>query len=435
MENTQSTSGSSALLKVGCHELVIGMYISELDQPWANTPFPVGGFHVKKVNHIETLQRICRYVLIDVNRGKRPKRQRRAELTVLSGARKNSPIATEMKIDRDAYPITSTTKQEIDNVVRLYANLNLELEQTYSRARAGEGLELGKLDQPITEAIECLVRNPAAFIWYLNTDPTQALKTSYCVRAAIWSALLARNVGLPEAEIKILFLGTLIADIGLSLLPERLVEKRKFFKKKDFIAYSKHTQFSLEILGEEKDVDSKIVAIARGHHERHDGNGFPRKLNGEQIPVLAKFANIGYSFERLLHCDSGKKMRSPSTAISRLYKQRKLKFSEQLVVEFIHALGMYPAGSVVELGSGELALVLEQSENEKLAPCVALVTNSSKKVLSRVKHLDLSSLDQYSDRRSIVKIVDPNQFGIDPRIYALKMFGRRIGIGSLSIRL
>ncbi|HJO11443.1 MAG: DUF3391 domain-containing protein [Gammaproteobacteria bacterium] len=194
MQITQTETSPRALLKLNPGELLIGMYVSELDQPWVNTSFPVGGFHVKKAEQIETLQRICRYVIIDLNQGTRPKKQRKANLTILSNARKKAPFATAINIKRDTYPITSTPKQEIDKVVRLYSSLNAELEQMFSQAREGEGLQLGNLDQSISGAVDSLIRNPSAFIWYLNTDPTRALKTSYCVRAAIWAALLARNV-------------------------------------------------------------------------------------------------------------------------------------------------------------------------------------------------------------------------------------------------
>ncbi len=78
MQITQTETSPRALLKLNPGELLIGMYVSELDQPWVNTSFPVGGFHVKKAEQIETLQRICRYVIIDLNQGTRPKKQRKA---------------------------------------------------------------------------------------------------------------------------------------------------------------------------------------------------------------------------------------------------------------------------------------------------------------------------------------------------------------------
>jgi HD-GYP domain-containing protein (c-di-GMP phosphodiesterase class II) len=73
----------------------------------------------------------------------------------------------------------------------------------------------------------------------------------------------------------------LVADIGLSLLPNKLLDKRGSFRKKEFLVYCKHTQFSLELLGQEKGIDSRIAGIVRCHHERHDGSGFPRNLIGE----------------------------------------------------------------------------------------------------------------------------------------------------------
>ena len=128
----------------------------------------------------------------------------------------------------------------------------------------------------------------------MNPDEVQA--TDYCVRASIWAAILARQFGIRKSEIQTLFMGTLLADIGMQALPEKLLSKRGSFRKKEFLAYKKHVELGMELVTSKSKLDSKVTGIIRCHHERHDGMGFPRGLQGEQIPQLARFANLAYSF-------------------------------------------------------------------------------------------------------------------------------------------
>jgi HD-GYP domain-containing protein (c-di-GMP phosphodiesterase class II) len=220
----------------------------------------------------------------------------------------------------------------------------------------------------------------------------------------------------------------------MHLLPERLLKKRRHFRKKEFLAYRKHVEFGLDFLSQHPELDERILRIVRCHHERNDGRGFPRGIRGDQIPALARYASLAYCFERLLrtHCESGKI--SPVKAIARLYKQRLLKLPEQLIVEFIHVLGMYPVGTVVELSSGELAIILEQNDSQRLFPLVAMITNAERKLLKTPIKCDLSK-QKGTSNLSIMKGVDPQEFEIDLIDYRLQFFGKRVGIGPLSFRL
>ena len=59
-------------VKVDIADLIIGMYVSGLDRPWSQTPFPLQGFYIRQTDDIEQLRMYCKYVLVDVQRVKRP---------------------------------------------------------------------------------------------------------------------------------------------------------------------------------------------------------------------------------------------------------------------------------------------------------------------------------------------------------------------------
>jgi HD-GYP domain-containing protein (c-di-GMP phosphodiesterase class II) len=419
------------LCQVSTRELVIGMFIAELDCAWSATPFPPGGFHLKKADDIATLNKFCRTVQIDLNKGTGPKLLKQKQLTILSSARKASPQAVDLKVKRDAYPVSQTLKQLIDSSAAAYQELSLQFTELTGRVRAGHDLRLTDLDSSLDACLDSIIANPQTMVWLLNTDSFPVAGGRYCVRAAVWATMLARQFGLPRKELRALMLGTLLCDIGLYLLPERLVNKRGFFRKKEFLAYRKHVEFGLELLNQQSGLDDRVPRIVRCHHERNDGLGFPRGLKGEQIPALARFAHLAYCCERYLRTAAADRFMSPATAISRLYKQRDLKFPEQLIVEFIHLLGMYPLGSLVTLSTEETAVVLEQHGAERMNPKVAVLLDAQGIAVDKPRIIDLSA--EAADC-TISNSQPPGYRNLNAEQYRLAFFGKRVALGPLSFR-
>jgi len=436
-------TAADSLLRVNCSDLLLGMYISELDCAWSETPFSVGGFHLKTAEDIETLSKHCKFVSIDTNKGTLPRAVKLNQLTILSSARRAVPASASLKINRATYPVLYPIKQQIDKSYRCYARLKQDFYTQAQAIRAVEEMDLSCLEKSIDVLNDEIVGNPQTLIWVLNTDPDARRKTDYCVRAAIWASILARQTGMILADLRALFMGTLLADIGMQLIPERLVYKRGPFSKQELSAYKRHVNLALEVVASYPQLDSRVTGIIRCHHERHDGLGFPRGLRGEQIPVLARFANLAYCFERLLKLDTDGPSSPPAKALSRIYKQRVIKFPQQLVVELIHVMGVYPLGSLVELSSGEVALVLEQKAQQKLSPKVAVLTDNNKSPIEAIQIVELGSEDNALESRIVVSSYrnadssgkEKPGASLKPGNYIFSFCGRKIGIGALSLRL
>ena len=402
----------------------------------------MGGFHLKNAEDIEVLAKHCKHVVIDTNKGVQPRRARENQLTILSSARRAAPASSSIKIDRDLYQQTRSVKQQIDKAYKLHQTLKVNFATQALAVRNSEDMDIPLLEKSISGLVESAIANPQTHIWLLNTNSSDRIDTDYCVRAAIWSVVLARQVGMHSHDMHILCMGTLLADIGMQLLPERLVNKRGPFRKKEYLAYRKHSDFGVDVVSHYPDLDDRIAGIVRAHHERQDGRGFPRKLRAGQIPVLARYANLAYCFERLLCSNGDGCALPPAKALTKLYKQRALKFPEQLVIELIHLMGTYPIGSLIKLSSGEIGLVLEQNSKEKLSPKIALLTDNKMAVFEKPKLVDLANQGKSKIDRSIVSSYRSKNAAnklaggkdLDPRNYCFSFFGKRVGFGSLSFR-
>ncbi|MCH7671863.1 MAG: DUF3391 domain-containing protein [Proteobacteria bacterium] len=451
MTPPESHVAADHIVKLDCDDLLPGMYICELDRAWSDTPFQIDGFHLKTAEDIQLVLKFCQFVYIDTNRGAKPQKMKRDQLTILSSARKATPVSASVKVERDTYPITHSIKQQLDKARKSYHSIKLELDaqalairQRAGKARSAVGgeaesqnLNIALLDQQLLRLIDTIVANPQALIWILNTESVASIAkqhANYCVRAAIWAGILARQLGMSKSDMKVLFQGTLLADIGMNLLPQRLVSKRGPFRRKEFLAYVKHVEFGLEILSGQAALDNRVAGIVRCHHERHDGLGFPAGIGGKKIPALARIANLAYCYERLLRIHSRQRV-SPAKAMSRLYKQRELKFSQQLVAEFIQVMGIYPVGTVVALASGEQALILEQNPHEKLSPKIAIVTDTDQAVLKKASIVDLAKQEYATTDRIITGAPAPSRTRVNSSKYAQSFFGKKIGVGRFSFRL
>ncbi len=191
--------------------------------------------------------------------------------------------------------------------------------------------------------------------------------------------------------------------------------------------YRKFVEYSVETLRATQGVPADIIHIVRNHCERFDGSGYPQGLIGDKIPFLAKVAAIVTVYDEVTNPRNSKYPLAPSKAMARLYDMRNIEFQEELVVQFIQALGIYPTGTLVELNTGEVAVVVEQTFARRLKPKVAVVIDANKTKLTEPKILDL--FEDFSEKlrkaekrgqptssvkaTEIVKDLEPGSFDID----------------------
>jgi hypothetical protein len=109
-----------------------------------------------------------------------------------------------------------------------------------------------------------------------------------------------------------------------------------------------------------------------------------------------------------------------------LNKQAGTKFQEEVVEQFIRAIGMFPTGSLVELNTGEVAIVIEQNVERRLRPKLLVLLNADRQPVRRNKTIDLSKLPDQADKKNALWIqggFEAGSFNIDPKDYFLQPKG------------
>jgi HD-GYP domain-containing protein (c-di-GMP phosphodiesterase class II) len=149
------------------------------------------------------------------------------------------------------------------------------------------------------------------------------------------------------------------------------------------------------------------------HHERADGSGYPQGLVNEQIPILGRMAGIVDTYDAITSrrpYAADAHPQTPHQAIRELYELRDREFQSELVEQFIQAVGLYPTGSLVELSTGEVGVVVATNGLRRLRPTVMLILDNDQKPLVEFRHVNLSTIP---DGPTVAKGLPAGSYGID----------------------
>ena len=157
--------------------------------------------------------------------------------------------------------------------------------------------------------------------------------------------------------------------------------------------------------------------MIRAHHERFDGSGYPRGIRGDAIALDGQIAGIVDAFDSLVAPRPFGENLTPTQALNILYKGRGTQFHPAIVEQFIQCIGVYPVGSVVELNTGEVAVVIAQNMVRRLQPRIMVVRDANGQRLHPYKMLDLMKEPKArpDEPYRIQKALDYDAVQVDPR--------------------
>lgn len=444
-------------IKIDVNEVTVGMFVSGLDRPWTQTPFPLQGFYIRDPEEIKELRAHCHHVFIDVIKGSSPIK---ARLKTLS---KNAPIEEKfrrtakgvkqkdvapMRVRHGVYPTAVIPIQkEIDDARKLHQSVHSALRSVIEQLSSEQQqIPLAETKRVAGAMVDSVLRSPDAFTWLSRVRDKDEYTYNHAVRSAVLAILYGRHIGLSKDDLDVLALGVLMKDIGKTCLPRQLLENQNRSRTEQE-AYEQFVLYGVEILRKLPDVKPRVTAVIKTHCERINGSGFPEHLRGNRIPLLGKIAGIVTFYDETTN-PRGARPLSPSKAVAKLYELRDIEFQSDLVVEFIRAIGLYPTGTLVELNTGEVAVVVEQNFQRRLKPKVMIVLDAYKSSLSEPVFLDMAEDDRQKQQRvdagklhpsemervEIVQDLEPGIFEIDIAKVLdgyLAQLGRRKGTGLL----
>jgi len=421
-------------LKVATCDLDIGMFVSGLDRPWLGTPFFTQGFLIETREDIDRLRKYCQAVYVDTRRSSRPQfLQRREPSTPATPRRggaksrkgaKEKPHHDRPRIPMDrifvgrplkAYVDDSGWEEEEPHAQQALNTLIGDIDDIFEHVSAGEKLNVVRLRKSVEPVVESISRNPDACLWVTRLKQHDNYTYQHSLSTAMWAVSLGRQVGLPRRDLRSLAMGCMLMDIGKLRVDPELLQAQRDLTTEEAAKVAAHVPYGMEILQECGILNQDVVDMVAHHHERYDGSGYPNGLKGDQIPPFARIAGIVDTYDALTSNRHYANAVSPSEAIKLLYESRDEDFQAELVESFIQAIGIYPAGTLVELSSGEVGVVVAEYRTRRLRPKVMVLLDANKKKLTRTKVIDLQehNVNGSSIPLTIKTSLEPSAYGID----------------------
>lgn len=388
-------------LRVG--DLRLGMYVCELDRPWLETPFLFQGFELKTDADIEAVSKYCEYVYIDLLR------TRTVEIT-LDAAPPPRSFFNEHGIkgfDQEVEK-AETARERTSNLVKRFID----------DVRFGNSLDVHLAKAAVSECVAGILRSPDALMFVSQMRERDENLCQHAFNVCVYAIMLGHTAGLEARELENLGTCGLLHDIGKVSISDKILNKQGPLTDEEFAIVQQHTALGRDILMSGRNVFSGTVDVAYGHHENVDGSGYPRGLEGHQLNINCKIVAIVEKYDALVSPRPFRPAYNHLDAIDILNQMAtKNRLDPPLTTAFINAMGIYPPGSVVELSTGEVAIVLQSNPKQRLRPQILTVRDASAKPVEVLVDMALKNTDDRGRPYRIKAVRRPDDFGINLNHY------------------
>ena len=399
--------------KIGVEELRVGMFI-HLDLGWMAHPFPVGSFRIANAQQIEKIRglglkqlrwspeksELAAAAAGARGRERRCPPQRRSRRS--RKARSRPPSANAASTCSAQRAAAELCQRQFDEAGQAWqAAQDKVLAEPQQACRDTEDLSRSLLDKMLVDGDMCI---------RLLTCSAGDAAGSHAMNVAVISLLMGRVFGLGEDEMLDLGTGALLHDVGKLDLPERVRQLDEHMCREDVALYRDHVAHGVAH-GRRMGMRPGAMLVLAQHHENADGSGFPLRVKTERMSVAARIVALVNRYDNLCNSPVLAQAHTPHEALSMLFAQAQSKFDASMLNSFIRMMGVYPAGSVVQLTDDRYALVMSVNSTRPLKPNV--LVHDPKLPRDEALHLNLMSTPDLGIRRSL----KPSQLPADALAY------------------
>ena len=395
------------LRKVDVINLRTGMYVAELDRPWVESPFLFQGFIIESEEDLAKLRESCKYVYVDDMKGPQLADNRFIRRTPSTGAK--TTIVGASQAEKAAF--TTDVKQ----MAQTRAKASASVTRVLGDVRLGKSLDTQESKVVVETLVDNISHNPNSMLWLTNLRQKHERTANHCLNVSILAIAFGRHLGMGEDELNKLGLGAMLHDVGKMRIPPQILDKPGVFTEEERMVVRKHPSDGYGVLKLSKQLPPEVLDIVMHHHERVNGRGYPDGLSGDAVSLPARIVGLVDAYDNLTGDSLYRAVLPPGEALRMLRSDGANEYGRELVEEFIRCLGIYPVGSVVQLQSGAIAMIVSSNLTSRLKPVVLLLRDEDGENVRPRALLNLSTLseDKLADKWGIKGMVNPNNIGLD----------------------
>jgi len=411
-------SDSKTLKRINVDQVRVGMFLHSLDGAWMDHPFWRSRFVISSDGDLRKLQTSrLDGVWIDTAKGLdvatrveecpevmsqrvalgSPMIRAEAFTTASSVASPPAPMPV---------PAPSTDfQQELAAAQAIYRKGREQLQSMFGQARLGKAVDAEACMPLVNDITESVFRNPGALVSLARLKTQDDYTYMHSVAVCALMVALGREVGLDADACRAAGFAGLLHDMGKAAMPLDVLNKPGKLTDEEFAVMKSHPERGHEMLLESGQVTEDALDVCLHHHEKVDGSGYPQRLQGDQISLLARMGAVCDVYDAITSDRPYKAGWDPAESIAKMASW-KGHFDPAIFKSFVKSLGIYPTGSLVRLKSNKLAVVVEQNPTNLISPVVKVFFSIASQMPLVPQRVDLSrSQDAIIGRES------PEQWG------------------------
>jgi HD-GYP domain-containing protein (c-di-GMP phosphodiesterase class II) len=319
--------------------------------------------------------------------------------------------------DRSQEPV-SQVELELPKAAKAYTKALDTTRALVAACRMNKKIEIEAVEENVHDLIESVSRNHDALMALMKLRRFDDYTYTHSLNVSVLAISTGKTLGLGVTELRTLGLGTMFHDLGKSRIPGHILNKPGKLTDEEFAIMRNHAALSGDIIRDQKlKVDDMVHNIARHHHERIDGSGYPDSLKGQDaIPNLVTICGLSDVYDALSSDRIYHPGLSPHESLKFIYSLRGSHFQAEWVDRFVQSVGIYPPGTIIQLNSKQTAVVMEVDPASLQAPLVKIIADPSGIIYSRPLLLNLAS-EAEAKGLKIDRVVPSDEAGFNPSFY------------------
>lgn len=427
-------SADDHTVEVPVEALRLGLYVVALDRPWVETPFLFQGFAISCDGDLTTLRAYCRRVVIDVDRSdsaataelRRDLARDSADPGELARRRRapaRRPTRRTASADdsaqafgRDRFPDPGRFSGMVRVAHTARTRMRAVVDAVIADIRFGRMVDGAAARDAVEEMVEAVTANASAALWLTNLKDRDEYTSVHCVNVCVLALAFGRHLGLDRDALLRLGAGALLHDVGKTRTPKHILDKAGPLTVEEFEVMKRHPEDGYQIIREGGQLSREALEVIRLHHERLHGGGYPFGLGGDQIPRHVLITAISDTYDAMTSDRVYRLGMSPDRVLQSLYTEAGASFGTELVQEFIRCIGIFPVGSVVQLDSGAIGLVVASHADARLQPTILLLRTPDGEQQRKRVLVNLASAPAGTDAawgRRIARSLEPASIDVD----------------------
>ena len=403
------TDSSPYEKKIHVADLRTGMYVCRLDRDWLDTPFIMQGFLIEDREDIEIVGEYCEFVYVDTRASGK-------------GGGPSSGLGTASAVRHRPIENQADVESEHKQMYKTFREARSVTKDMLENIRLGAAIDTNQAKDTVNECVQSVIRHPDALMWMSRIRQQREYTAEHCLNVCILAIAFGRQLGFAEEELQNIGMCGLLHDVGKMRVPQEIVDKPGALTTKESRMMKAHTVHGRNLLMSSSGVYGGAIDVAYSHHERIDGEGYPRKLPGAGISYYSKIISLVDAYDAMTADRCYDTAKTSTQALKIIYAEKGKQFDEELSLKFIQTIGLYPAGSMVELYNGEVGIIIEANQKFRHLPRVIVVLDENKKPVAKEKVVDLSLIESGDlPKRYLIKQVwKDGSFGVQIREYQRK---------------